>query len=181
MVGPAFGLENFWVSEGHSFGVTAAGGAGWQLAEWVVNGEPSVDMLGVDPRRFGVVAKNFAKIKNEEAYAHVFVNHFPMEERAEARPAKTIPVYDRLDNAGAVWGARFGWERPNWFAPQNVERRDNYSFRRSNWFEHVGNKLIDIFSSRPSLYFKFRKRGQFYQTNVFTSGANFITNMFKPV
>ena len=141
MVGPAFGLENFWISEGHSFGVTAAGGAGWQLAEWVVNGEPSVDMLGVDPRRFGVVSKNFAKIKNEEAYAHVFVNHFPMEERAEARPAKTTPVYDRLDKAGAVWGARFGWERPNWFAPQNVKRRDNYSYRRSNWFEHVGNEV----------------------------------------
>jgi dimethylglycine dehydrogenase len=141
MVGPAFGLENFWVSEGHSFGVTAAGGAGWQLAEWVVNGEPTVDMLGVDPRRFGVVSKNFAKIKNEEAYAHVFVNHFPMEEREQARPAKTTPTYDRLDKAGAVWGARFGWERPNWFAPANVTRKDEYSFRRSNWFEHVGNEV----------------------------------------
>ena len=141
MVGPAFGLENFWVSEGHSFGVTAAGGAGWQLAEWVVNGEPTVDMLGVDPRRFGVVSKNFAKIKNEEAYAHVFVNHFPMEEREQARPAKTTPTYDRLDKAGAVWGARFGWERPNWFAPANVTRKDECSFRRSNWFEHVGNEV----------------------------------------
>ena len=141
MVGPAFGLENFWVSEGHSFGVTAAGGAGWQLAEWVVNGEPTVDMLGVDPRRFGVVSKNFAKIKNEEAYAHVFVNHFPMEEREQARPAKTTPTYDRLDKAGAVWGARFGWERPNWFAPANVTPKDEYSFRRSNWFEHVGNEV----------------------------------------
>ena len=141
MVGPAFGLENFWISEGHSFGVTAAGGAGWQIAEWIINGEPTVDMLGVDPRRFGVVSKNFAKIKNEEAYAHVFVNHFPMEEREEARPAKTTPIYHKLDEAGAVWGARFGWERPNWFAPQNVRRKDNYSFRRSNWFEHVGNEV----------------------------------------
>ena len=49
MVGPAFGLENFWLSEGHSFGITAAGGAGWQLAEWIVDGEPTVDMIGVDP------------------------------------------------------------------------------------------------------------------------------------
>tara|TARA_B100001123_G_scaffold450351_1_gene620592 strand:- start:1240 stop:3684 length:2445 start_codon:yes stop_codon:yes gene_type:complete len=142
MVGPAFGLENFWVSEGHSFGVTAAGGAGWQIAEWIVNGEPTVDMLGVDPRRFGVVSKNFAKIKNEEAYAHVFVNHFPMEEREDARPAKTTPIYNRLDNAGAVWGAKFGWERPNWFAPKDVTKKDNYSFRRSNWFQHVGNEVL---------------------------------------
>ena len=57
----------------------------------MVNGEPSMDMLGVDPRRFGVVAKNFAKIKNEEAYAHGFVNQLPMEERAAGRPAKDYP------------------------------------------------------------------------------------------
>ncbi|MDF1792207.1 MAG: FAD-dependent oxidoreductase [Thalassobaculaceae bacterium] len=141
MVGPAFGLPNFWLSEGHSFGVTAAGGAGWQLANWIVDGEPSVDMIGVDPRRFGVVSKNFAKIKNEEAYEHVFFNHFPMEERAAGRPAKTVPIHGRLDAAGAVWGARFGWERPNWFAPEGVERKDAYSFRRSNWFGHVGNEV----------------------------------------
>jgi dimethylglycine dehydrogenase len=141
MVGPAFGLPNFWISEGHSFGVTAAGGAGWQIAEWIVEGEPTVDMIGVDPRRFGVVSKNFAKIKNEEAYAHVFVNHFPMEERPAARPAKAPPIHDRLDKAGAVWGARFGWERPNWFAPAGTKREDVYSFRRSNWFQHVGNEV----------------------------------------
>ena len=141
LVGPAFGLENFWISEGHSFGVTAAGGAGWQLAEWIVEGEPGVDMLGVDPRRFGVVSKNFARIKNEEAYAHVFVNHFPMEERPAGRPAKAPPIYDRLDAAGAVWGARFGWERPNWFAPEGAPRRDIYSFRRSNWFDPVGDEV----------------------------------------
>ena len=141
MVGPAFGLPNFWLSEGHSFGVTAAGGAGWQLANWIIDGEPSVDMIGVDPRRFGVVGKHFARLKNEEAYAHVFFNHFPMEERPAGRPAKTSPAHDRLDRLGAVWGQRFGWERPNWFAPRGVERRDVLSFRRSNWFEHVGNEV----------------------------------------
>lgn len=141
LVGPAFGLDNFWISEGHSFGVTAAGGAGWQLAHWIVDGEPTVDMIGVDPRRFGVVGKNFAKIKNEEAYSHVFVNHFPMEERDAGRMAKTVPIHERLDRAGAVWGARFGWERPNWFAPEGVAREDIYSYRRSNWFEHVGTEV----------------------------------------
>lgn len=141
MVGPAFGLQNYWVSEGHSFGITAAGGAGWQLAEWIVEGEPTVDMNGVDPRRFGVTSKNYAKIKNEEAYEHVFINHYPMEEREAGRPAKTMPAYQRLDDARAVWGASFGWERPLWFAPEGVERKDVYSFRRSNWFQHVGNEV----------------------------------------
>ncbi len=138
MVGPAFGLQNFWISEGHSFGVTAAGGAGWQLANWIIDGEPSVDMIGVDPRRFGVTSKNFAKLKNEEAYEHVFVIHYPMEERPSCRPAKAPPVYDRLDQLGAVWGQRFGWERSNWFAMNGAGRQDKYSFRRSNWFEPVG-------------------------------------------
>ena len=53
IIGPAWGLRNFWLNEGHSFGITAAGGAGWQLAEWIVEGEPTIDMLGVEPRRFG--------------------------------------------------------------------------------------------------------------------------------
>ena len=141
MVGPAFGLPNYWISEAHSFGVTAAGGAGWQLANWIIDGEPSVDMLGVDPRRFGVTSKHFAKIKNEEAYAHVFVNHFPMEERDAGKNAKQVPCHDRLDQAGAVWGRRLGWERPNWFATQGEAREDIYSYRRSNWFEPVGREV----------------------------------------
>ena len=53
IVGPAPGLKNFWINDGHSFGITAAGGAGWQLAEWIIDGEPTIDMLGVDPRRYG--------------------------------------------------------------------------------------------------------------------------------
>ena len=65
IVGPAWGLKNFWLNEGHSFGVTAAGGAGWQLAEWIVEGEPSIDMMGVDPRRFGPYASR-GYLKAEE-------------------------------------------------------------------------------------------------------------------
>ncbi|MCZ0942040.1 MAG: FAD-dependent oxidoreductase, partial [Gammaproteobacteria bacterium] len=82
IIGPAWGLPNFWLNEGHSFGITAAGGAGWQLAEWIVEGEPTIDMLGVEPRRFGDYAtKGYLKAKNEEAYANVFTIHFPDEER----------------------------------------------------------------------------------------------------
>ena len=64
-----------------------AGGAGWQLAEWIVEGEPTIDMLGVEPRRFGDYAtKKYLVEKNEEAYAHVFIIHYPDEERAAATP-----------------------------------------------------------------------------------------------
>jgi dimethylglycine dehydrogenase len=142
LIGPAWNMRNLWVNEGHSFGITAAGGAGWQLAEWIVEGEPGIDMLAVDPRRFGRYAgRRYLVTKNEEIYRNVFTIHFPDEERPDARPAKTSPVYDKLDRLGAVWGQRYGWERANWFAPPGVARADRWSFRRSNYFEHVGNEV----------------------------------------
>ncbi|WP_022728122.1 GcvT family protein [Fodinicurvata sediminis] len=141
LVGPAWGVKNVWLNEGHSFGITAAGGAGRYLAEWIIEGEPSIELIDVDPRRYGAYAnKRYTKLKNEEAYEHVFVIHYPDEERPAARPAKMSPIHDKLDAAGAVWGQRYGWERPNWFAPEGVERKDVWSFRRTNYFEHVGNE-----------------------------------------
>ena len=170
IVGPAWGLKNFWLSEGHSFGITAAGGAGWQLAEWIVDGEPTVDMMGVDPRRFGPYAsRGYLKEKNEEAYRNVFTNHFPDEERAAARPLKTTPCYERMKALGAVFGHVYGWERPNWFVPQDYQLPaaevgsgdvllnkntspalddgrivERYSFRRSNYFPYVGQECKHV-------------------------------------
>ncbi len=145
IVGPAWDKKNFWLNEGHSFGITAAGGAGWQLAEWIVEGAPTIDMLGVDPRRFGEYAcKSYLIEKNEEAYADVFSIHYPDEERSAARPLRTAPCYDRMKDRGAVFGQLFGWERPNWFAPKGVAQEDNWSFRRSSWFEHVGNECKNV-------------------------------------
>ncbi|MEM7570000.1 MAG: FAD-dependent oxidoreductase [Pseudomonadota bacterium] len=145
IVGPAWGKKNFWLNEGHSFGITAAGGAGWQLAEWIVEGEPSVDMLGVDPRRYGDYStQGYMKVKNEEAYAEVFSIHYPDEERPAGRPLRTAPCYDRMKQRGAVFGQLFGWERPNWFAPEGVPQEDDWSFRRSGYFEHVGNECRNV-------------------------------------
>ena len=145
IIGPAPGLKNFWLNEGHSFGITAAGGAGWQLAEWIVEGQPTIDMLGVIPHRFGpYTSKAFLRTKNEEAYAHVFTTHFPDEERQAARPLRTAPCYDRMKDLGAVFGQKYGWERPNWFAPKGTPQVDDWSFRRSNWFEHVGNECKNV-------------------------------------
>ncbi|MDA7996054.1 MAG: FAD-dependent oxidoreductase [Gammaproteobacteria bacterium] len=170
IVGPAWGLKNFWLNEGHSFGVTAAGGAGWQLAEWIVDGEPTVDMMGVDPRRFGpYAARGYLREKNEEAYRNVFTTHFPDEERAAASPLKTAPCYERMKKLGAVFGRVYGWERPNWFAPPDYELPkseigsgdvllggntsppledgrvvEKLSFRRSNYFEFVGEECRHV-------------------------------------
>jgi dimethylglycine dehydrogenase len=170
IVGPAPGVRNFWLNEGHSFGVTAAGGAGWQLAEWIVEGEPTIDMLGVDPRRFGPYADTgYLVEKNEEAYAKVFTVHYPDEERAAARPLRQAPCYARMKELGAVFGSVYGWERPNWFAPQGYglseadlakpdvllnenhppvgpaeKPREKWSFRRSNYFQFVGDECRNV-------------------------------------
>ena len=145
IVGPAWGLKNFWINEGHSFGITAAGGAGWQLAEWIVDGEPTIDMLGVEPRRFGDYAtKSYLKEKNEEAYNHVFKVHYPDEERGAARELRTSPCYDRMKDLGAVFGQKFGWERPNFFATDGMEQKDDWSFRRSKWFEAIKKECQNV-------------------------------------
>lgn len=145
IIGPAWDKKNLWLNEGHSFGITAAGGAGWQLAEWIVEGEPTIDMLGVEPRRFGDFAtRSFLKVKNEEAYANVFTTHYPDEEREAGRPLRTAPCYDRLKDLGAVFGQKFGWERANWFAPEGVEPKDHWSFRRSDWFPHAKAEALNV-------------------------------------
>ncbi len=110
IVGPAAGVPNFWLNEGHSFGVTAAGGAGWQLAEWIVEGEPSVDMMGVDPRRFGrYAAQGYLIERNEEAYAKVFSIHYPEEERGcgARAPAPDALLRPHGGDLGAVFGAAY--------------------------------------------------------------------------
>jgi dimethylglycine dehydrogenase len=173
IIGPAWDRKNFWLNEGHSFGVTAAGGAGWQLAEWIVEGEPSIDMMGVDPRRFGPYAtRGYLKAKNEEAYANVFTPHYPDEERAAARPLKRTPCYDRMKDLGAVFGSVYGWERPGWFAPKGyaLTKEDlaspdvltnhnhapatedgriveKWSFRRSNYFRFVGEECLNVMNN----------------------------------
>ena len=170
IIGPAWGKRNFWLNEGHSFGVTAAGGAGWQLAEWITEGEPTIDMMGVDPRRFGPYAsEGYLKLKNEEAYANVFTVHYPDEERAAARPLKTAPCYSRMEALGAVFGTVYGWERPGWFAPKGYgldeaalgrpdtllrhnhapaasdgRIKEKWSFRRSNYFPIVGEECRHV-------------------------------------
>ena len=145
IIGPAWDIDNFWLSEGHSFGITAAGGAGWQLAEWIIEGEPTIDMLGVEPRRFGdYVSKDYLIDKTEEAYSHVFIIHYPDEEREAGRPLKTAPCYQRLKSMGAVFGQKFGWERANWFIDGEMEQEDHWSFRRSKWFDAVGKEVTNV-------------------------------------
>jgi dimethylglycine dehydrogenase len=143
LMGPVPGLPNFHVLAGFSiFGIVFGGGAGKYAAEWIVDGQPSDNMWEVDVRRFGDYA-NATKYVAEracEVYGHEYAIHYPEEERPAGRPLKTSPLYDRLLAKGAVCGARFGWERPLWFARAGRVARDEYSYRRGNWHAPVGEE-----------------------------------------
>ena len=138
LVGPAPGVDNFWFAEGFSFGITAAGGTGYYMAQMMTEGEAEIDMWSLDPRRYGKwVNKEYAARKNEECYAHVYILHHPDEEREACRPLRTAPCYDRVKARGAQFGQVNGWERPNYYAPEGFNDHDSRSFRRGGWWQYA--------------------------------------------
>jgi dimethylglycine dehydrogenase len=141
LVGPAPGLRNMWLAEGFSFGITAAGGTGYYLAQMMVEGEAEIDMASLDPKRYGSwMTTEYAARKNEEAYEHVYILHHPDEERPACRPLRTAPAYDRQKALGAQFGHVNGWERPNYYGPLDADENfdhDARSFRRGGWWKHA--------------------------------------------
>jgi len=140
LMGPVPGLRDFFVLAGFSiFGIVFGGGAGAHAAEWITEGEPGEDMWELDVRRFGpyASANGFLIPKASDAYLREYAIEYPYEERNVARPLKTGPLYDRLADRGAVYGMRFGWERPQWFA-RGDSAREEYSYRRPSWHDVVG-------------------------------------------
>ncbi|WBL32473.1 FAD-dependent oxidoreductase [Sinirhodobacter sp. HNIBRBA609] len=141
LVGPAPGLRNMWLAEGFSFGITAAGGTGYYLAQMMVEGEAEIDMASLDPKRYGNwMTTEYAARKNEECYEHVFILHHPDEEREACRPLRTAPNYDRQLALGAQMGQVNGWERPNYYGPLDAPAdfdHDSRSFRRGAWWQYA--------------------------------------------
>jgi len=142
LVGPAPGLRNMWLAEGFSFGITAAGGTGYYLAQMMVDGEAEIDMASLDPKRYSQswMTTEFAARKNEECYDHVYILHHPDEERPACRPLRTAPAYDRQKARGAQFGFVNGWERPNYYGPLDAPEtfdHDARSFRRGDWWPYA--------------------------------------------
>lgn len=145
LIGPAPGLRNIWLAEGFSFGITAAGGTGYYLAQMMVDGESEIDMASLDPKRYGDwMTTEYAMRKNEECYAHVYILHHPDEERPAARPLRTSPAYDRQKARGAQFGQVNGWERPNYYAPEGFNDASARSFRRGKWWQYAKEEASAI-------------------------------------
>lgn len=143
IMGLAPELDNFFVACGFTSGIAAAGGAGRATAQWIANGAPELDLWSFDIRRFGHhhMSGRYLAERSVESYWRYYQIHWPVEELASGRGGRRSALYPAMSEAGAVFGSRFGWERPNWFAPPGVARRDVPSFEgRPNWFEHVGQE-----------------------------------------
>jgi 4-methylaminobutanoate oxidase (formaldehyde-forming) len=143
ILGEAPEVRNFYVGAGfNAFGIASAGGAGKALAEWIAGGEPPMDLWPVDIRRFGSVHRDDAVVRERtlEAYAKHYAIAFPHEEYESARRLRLSPLFQRLKAQGACFGAKLGWERPNWFARPGESLEDAYSFARQNWFDAVGRE-----------------------------------------
>ena len=144
ILGEAPEVQGFYVGCGfNAFGIASAGGAGRALAEWIVAGEPPMDLWPVDIRRFGLPHGDdgWVRARTLELYGKHYTIAWPAEEHRSGRPLRRSPLYARLAERGAVFGEKLGWERANWFArPGQDEPRDIYSFGRPNWFEAVGEE-----------------------------------------
>ncbi len=143
ILGEAPEVAGYFVGAGfNAFGIAAGGGAGKALAEWILGGEPPYDLWPVDIRRFGRphAEIDWVRTRTHEMYGKHYTLAWPHEENQSGRPYRRSPLYDDLAAAGACFGEKLGWERPNWFAPAGVAPRDEYSFERQNWFAHVGEE-----------------------------------------
>ena len=141
LVGPIKGLRGYWTACAVMAGLSQGGGVGLSLANWMVHGDPDGDIWGMDVARYGDYATlAFTNAKVRENYSRRFRITFPNEELPAARPLHTTPIYDRLTQHNAVWGAGFGLEHPLWFQRTGEAPIEDVTFYRSNAFDVVAEE-----------------------------------------
>ena len=167
ILGEAPELKNFYVAAGfNSIGIQSGGGAGKVLSEWIVNGFPPLDLWDVDIRRFHPFQANsrYLEERTEETLGLLYAMHWPFRQPESSRGVRKSVLHDRLEKAGACFGEMCGWERANWFAPESMKARYEYSYSRQNWFDasalehHVAREKVVLFDM--SSFAKFMVQGQ---------------------
>ncbi|MBT3143853.1 hypothetical protein DS909_13975 [Phaeobacter gallaeciensis] len=141
LIGPHPALRNYFCANGVMAGFNQGGGIGRVLAEWIIGGEPEIDIFNWDVARFG----KFATQKYTEDMTRYFYENrsekvFPYQSFPAARPQAKSPVHDRLAAAGAVFGTGFGREHATWFAPEGTKAEDSLTYRQPNWWEPVAEE-----------------------------------------
>jgi dimethylglycine dehydrogenase len=142
MIGPVPCMKNYWVAVGVMAGFCQGGGVGLTMAEWMIDGEPSIDVWAMDVARFGEFATpDWGRIKSCENYERRFVMTFPNETLPKGRMQKTTALYDRLYAKGAVMGQSFGLENALWFADSPEDAHEAPTFERNRSHDYVAREV----------------------------------------
>lgn len=145
MIGPVPGMTNYWAAVGVMAGFCQAGGVGLCLAEWIIDGEPSIDVWAMDIARFGGYATpDWGTVKSSENYERRFVMTFPNETLPKGRRQKTTALYDRVVARGAVMGTSFGLEHALWFADGRDDAYEAPTFGRNRSHAYVAEEVRTV-------------------------------------
>jgi 4-methylaminobutanoate oxidase (formaldehyde-forming) len=147
ILGLAPELDNFFVAAGFTAGIAASGGAGEAMANWILDGDPGMDLWAFDVRRFGAPHSTGRYLEERaiEAYGNYYSIHWPGAENEAGRGLRRSPLHEHLKAVGAVFGARFGFERPLCFPDPGADRKEIPSFEdRPSWFDQVGKEHRQI-------------------------------------
>ncbi len=145
LIGPVPGKKNYWAAVAVMAGFCQAGGVGKSIAEWIIDGEPSIDIWAMDIARFGNYASpEYGTIKSSENYERRFIMTFPNETLPKGRKQKTTSLYDRLIERGAVMGDSFGLEHVLWFAKDKNDAFEKPTFKRSRAHNYVSEEVKSV-------------------------------------
>lgn len=147
IMGLAPELDNFYVACGFTAGIAGSGGAGLALSNMILHGDAGMDLWPFDVRRFGAVQAQGRYLEERaiEAYGSYYKIHWPAEEAHAGRGLRRSPLHAILHDRGAVFGSKFGWERPNWFATDGGDSVELGSFEgKPGWFDAVGAEVKAI-------------------------------------
>lgn len=142
-IGEAAELGNFFVAAGfNSIGIQSAGGAGWMIAEWAVNGQPPLDLTPIDIRRIHPFQNNAAYLHDRtvETLGLLYAMHWPYRQPETARGARRSVIHSELQAKGACFGVVAGWERANWYASGGAAPAYEYAYGKQNWFDYSANE-----------------------------------------
>ena len=145
LIGPIRGQRGHWVACGVMAGLSQGGGVGLAMANWITTGDPGFDVWGMDVSRFGDwTTPSYTLTKVIENYSRRFQISFPNEELPAGRPLHTSPIFGKLTEANAVWGAAYGLEYPLWFQTSGKEPIEEVTFKRSNAFPVVAEEVKNV-------------------------------------
>ena len=153
-LGESTEVDGCFIAAGfNSVGIQSAGGVGWVLADWIVDGHPPMDLSAVDIRRTMPFQSEPAYLdaRISESLGLLYAMHWPFRQYESARNVRMSPFYERYAAAGAVFGEVAGWERPNWFATGGEHPAYEYSWGKQNWFEASGREC-DAVRNRVGLF-----------------------------